>query len=283
MDIINIIGTIIDNSIEHIVTYAHMIRDSRLNKNQQDINEDIYREIDYLKGSENAQLQEEINLLKEEDIRIHERINSLGQASIENELQEFRTSVENTFGNIRNSIQEQSNSFNQSVSNINTNISDINSDITNINSELSTTNSKIDDINSLLPDINTEFSNINLKISTINSTLPDINSSIETIQQEIQEKEIELNNSIESLSQSTQEQNQIFNETLESIQQDTQNINNRLSYIEQGNIEGPIKHKLISLEDYEALESYEENTLYLIIESKENYSVFGDAFPFILG
>ena len=269
MDIINIIGTIIDNSIEHVVTYAHMIRDSRLNKNQQDINEDIYREIDYLKESENTQLQEEINLLKEEDIRIHERINSLEQASTENELQEFRTSVENTFGNIRNSIQEQSNSFNQSISNINTNISDINSDITNINSELSTTDSKIDDIN--------------LKISTINSTLPDINSSIETIQQEIQEKEIELNNSIESLSQSTQEQNQIFNETLESIQQNTQNINNRLSYIEQGNIEDPIKHKLISLKDYEALESYEKNTLYLIIESEENYSVFGDAFPFILG
>jgi len=33
MDFINIIGTIIDNSIEHVVTFAHMIKDLRLNKN----------------------------------------------------------------------------------------------------------------------------------------------------------------------------------------------------------------------------------------------------------
>ena len=40
MDFINIIGTLFDNSIDHIVALAHQIKDLRLNKNQQDINEE---------------------------------------------------------------------------------------------------------------------------------------------------------------------------------------------------------------------------------------------------
>lgn len=48
MDFINIIGTIIDNSIEHVVTFAHMIKDLRLNKNQQDINQEIYDRLEYI-------------------------------------------------------------------------------------------------------------------------------------------------------------------------------------------------------------------------------------------
>lgn len=45
MDFINIIGTLFDNSINHIVALAHQIKDLRLNKNQQDINEDLYDKI----------------------------------------------------------------------------------------------------------------------------------------------------------------------------------------------------------------------------------------------
>lgn len=45
MDFINIIGTFFDNSIEHVVALAHQIKDLRLGKNQQDINEDIYIQI----------------------------------------------------------------------------------------------------------------------------------------------------------------------------------------------------------------------------------------------
>lgn len=50
MDFINIIGTIIDNSIEHVVTFAHMIKDLRLNKNQQDINEELYNRLEYIES-----------------------------------------------------------------------------------------------------------------------------------------------------------------------------------------------------------------------------------------
>ena len=45
MDFIDIIGTLFDNSIEHVVALAHQIKDLRLGKNQQDINEDIYTQI----------------------------------------------------------------------------------------------------------------------------------------------------------------------------------------------------------------------------------------------
>ena len=45
MDFLNIIGTIFDNSVEHVVAIASQIKDLRLGKNQQDINEDIYNEI----------------------------------------------------------------------------------------------------------------------------------------------------------------------------------------------------------------------------------------------
>ena len=45
MDFINIIGTLFDNSIEHVIALAHQIKDLRLNKNQQDINEDLYDQI----------------------------------------------------------------------------------------------------------------------------------------------------------------------------------------------------------------------------------------------
>ena len=45
MDFINIIGTLFDNSVEHIAALANQIKDLRLGKNQQDINEDIYNKI----------------------------------------------------------------------------------------------------------------------------------------------------------------------------------------------------------------------------------------------
>lgn len=46
MSFINIIGTLFDNSVNHIVALANQLLDQRLNKNQQDINEDIYNKLD---------------------------------------------------------------------------------------------------------------------------------------------------------------------------------------------------------------------------------------------
>lgn len=54
MDFINIIGTIFDNSVEHVAALANQIKDLRLGKNQQDINEDIYNKIQEASGGGTA-------------------------------------------------------------------------------------------------------------------------------------------------------------------------------------------------------------------------------------
>jgi hypothetical protein len=55
MDFINIIGTIFDNSVEHIAALANQIKDLRLGKNQQDINEDIYNKIQEVSGGTSSE------------------------------------------------------------------------------------------------------------------------------------------------------------------------------------------------------------------------------------
>lgn len=67
MDFLNIIGTLFDNSVEHVVALANQIKDLRLGRNQQDINEDIYNEIQAVKNSSgnNPELQGEIEALSQ--------------------------------------------------------------------------------------------------------------------------------------------------------------------------------------------------------------------------
>ena len=67
MDFLNIIGTLFDNSVEHVAALAHQIKDLRLDKNQQNINEDIYNEIQAVKdsGGNNPELYEEIEALSQ--------------------------------------------------------------------------------------------------------------------------------------------------------------------------------------------------------------------------
>jgi hypothetical protein len=62
-------------------------------------------------------------------------------------------------------------------------------------------------------------------------------------------------------------------------------LNRRVTYIEENGLEsnGGLKHKLVSRQEYSALESYDRNTLYIIVDFNENTSVFGDTFPLILG
>lgn len=60
MDFINIIGTLFDNSVEHVVALANQIKDLRLGKNQQDINEDIYKKIQEASVGGNGEAFEEL-------------------------------------------------------------------------------------------------------------------------------------------------------------------------------------------------------------------------------
>lgn len=79
MDRINIIGTLFDNSIEHVVALANQIKDLRLEKNQQDINEDIYDKIDsYINNLQN-QILDEKNRAEQTESYISNKLNSLEQ------------------------------------------------------------------------------------------------------------------------------------------------------------------------------------------------------------
>ena len=191
MDFINIIGTFFDNSIEHVVALASQIKDLRLNKNQQDINEDIYNEFGEI-TEENEEIKQDIVLLKEEDQKIYNRI---------------------TF------VEED------------------------------------------LESVHQEFSDLH---------------------QEIDEDLSSIHNQLETISDINLEELRDISETIEDIHRDTKELDERIAEIESHGSDG-IKHKLISQREYEALESYERNTLYIIVDFDDHASVFGDKFPFILG
>lgn len=188
MDFINIIGTFFDNSIEHVVALAHQIKDLRLNKNQQDINEDIYNEIGGRKEEDNA-IKQDIALLKDEDQKIHTKI-----TFIEEDLE----SVQQEFEDVHSNLDRLAGVSSQGIREINENLDSI-------------------------------------------------------------------------------------NEHIQHIDRDNENLDQRVSYIEENGSLGGIKHRLVSRQEYAALESYDRNTLYIIVDFNENTSVFGDTFPLIFG
>lgn len=88
MDFINIIGTLFDNSIEHVVAFAKQIKDQRLNKNQQDINED---------------LENSIRDFEQSNININKDLESFGTKLFN--LQRLISQIENSNENIQNKLQ----------------------------------------------------------------------------------------------------------------------------------------------------------------------------------
>lgn len=209
MDFINIIGTFFDNSIEHVVALAHQIKDLRLNKNQQDINEDVYNEIEGLK-EEDGTIKQDITLLKEEDQKIHTKI---------------------TF------IEE---------------------DLESVHQEFQEVNQKMDS-----------------KFEEIDGGFEEVHNNLDRLAGVSSQGILEINENIDSI-----------NEHIQNINRDNENLNRRVTYIEEnGSLEanGGLKHRLVSKQEYAALESYDRNTLYIIVDFNENTSVFGDTFPLILG
>ena len=74
----------------------------------------------------------------------------------------------------------------------------------------------------------------------------------------------------------------------ESIRQLSQSINNLNNKIDNIDVtpKDSVKHVFITQAEYDALETYERNTLYLIVEyhnTEKPGSHFGDTFPFVLG
>lgn len=78
---------------------------------------------------------------------------------------------------------------------------------------------------------------------------------------------------------STEDINELRQKILEyKDQQDY--LNNKL---EELSLKHKYKHKIISQARYEALQKYDKNTIYLVTESLDEASGFGDIFPFVLG
>ena len=202
MDFINIIGTFFDNSIEHVIALASQIKDLRLNKNQQDINEDIYNEIEEIK-EENEEIKQGI---VREDQKINTRITFI-EEDLESVHQEFAD------------LHQENEEINQKV------------------------DSKFEEIDE------------------------DLNS---------------VHRQLETISGINFEELKGIGETIDDIHRNTQELDERITEIESHSSDG-IKHRLVSQREYEALESYERNTLYIIVDFDDHASVFGDKFPFILG
>lgn len=136
-----------------------------------------------------------------------------------------------------------------------------------------------------------------IKDLRLNKNQQDINEEIynKLSQSELQSEQ--LSNTITNLNEINQENSNKLNnhdQQFEQISQDTTNINNRLDSLINENREinrilneiktNQFRHIILTQSQYDKLQSYQKNTVYLIVEKENNtYSVFGDTFPFILG
>lgn len=385
MDFINIIGTFFDNSIEHVVALAHQIKDLRLGKNQQDINEDIYKEIQVAKETkdkskgyydsyqsliQNVPIPEigdwavvknpndgkwyvykcvvkgywketdeeyshEINLApyaKKDEFKTVNGQSILGEGDIETG-DKYELADQNTDGllpkelyssllTIKNetlpqiqehidhilqlfddeetpeNIQEIIDRYNQ-IAEFIKNLGEedngqilynILNDIEDLKDEFESLDADIENnIKREITDIKDDLTGVHDSIDSINTSIDNIDEKIGNIEGNIGEALTSLGtrlNSLERTSVSQETVNSLNNRIGEEISR-AQGIENsldrRISELEQNPVSNKVKHIFITQEQYEALESYERDTLYLIIESSSEVSHFGDSFPFILG
>lgn len=312
MDFINIIGTIFDNSINHVVALANQIKDLRLNKNQQDINEDIYQKIQNIDNKQNKSkgyysslqvLQQAIPNPEVGDWAVVHYGNSnlmcvcdtAGTWTLTEEEYEEEIPLEDY---IKKTELKTIN--NQSL------IGDGNIEITGGGGGSSDILVATADRDGLMP--KESYSTL----QHINDTIiPGIQADIRNLEfligdnsnvQEIIEKYRVIKEFIDSLENSTEGQDILngilqqisslrndINQTLREYKSEQDSIKQRLLSLEENGTTTTIvgqekyRHQLITQSRYNALTSYEKNTLYLITDFLDETSVFGDTFPLILG
>ena len=315
MDFINIIGTIFDNSINHVVALANQIKDLRLNKNQQDINEDIYQKIQNIidnKSNKSKGYYSSLQVLQQAIPNPE-----VGDWAIVHYGNSNLICVCNTAGTWTLTEEEYEGE-------------EISLDEYVKKTELKTINNQ-----SLIGDGNIEIigggggGSSDILVATserdglmpkesystlqyINDTIiPGIQADIKNLEfliendsslQEIIEKYRVIKEFIDSLENSTEGQDILngilqqinslrneINQTLREYKSEQDSIKQRLSSLEENGTTTTIvgqekyRHQLITQSRYNALTSYERNTLYLITDFLDETSVFGDTFPFILG
>lgn len=305
MNFINIIGTLFDNSISHIVAIANQIWDLRLNRNQQDINEDLYDRISRvdakkekskgffpslasLQNAEPEPLVGDWATISENSKIIVCRCETEGiwtktseEVSLEVPLYEYakRNDLKTINGQailidssnpLDNNIQVEGGE--QGFIPIASSESDglLSKELYNEWDTLKTTtiielDRRIENLESLVNTNDLEIQNIITKYNVIKDFISNINPNSDVLSQIITD--------ISSL------QNAITVETTRALSEEN-SLKSRVKYLEQNGTEG-FHHIILTQAEYDALNSYDNRTIYLIISSRDSWGL-GDPLPIIL-
>lgn len=188
--------------------------------------------------------------------QICEFIASLGDSDNGQVLQQIIADVDTLKADV-NSIEED----------INTNVK---RDLTQVKDRISELNGAIEKINEDMADADASVSE---KFIHVYERIQDIENTAGGNLDEIRNDISELNNSVEKI-----------DNNIDSIESNVSNLGDRIQQLEQNPSRDSIKHIFLTQSAYDALETYEENTLYLIVDPTSGGSRLGeDTFPLILG
>ena len=284
MDYIDIIGTIYDNSTEHTAVIAQQVKDLRLNKNQQRINEDIYNKIDEVDSKQKkskgyfTSLEELNNLLPNPEVGDWAVVLSNGSQLIcyctEEGVwtltdEEYKEELDLMEYLKKSELKTINNQSLIGPGNIELDISGA----TNANSEHDGLMSK---------------GSYSFLQTLKNVTIPGLEQKIENLETVFQGNDEDIQDIIDRYNVIKEFINELGSDedVLSSILNSISSLEERIERLENNpeNLGGGIKHVFITESRYNSLEQYDKDVLYLIVNAfTGDTSVFGDQFPLILG
>lgn len=234
----------------------------------------------------NSEIREDLTEAKNNILEINgaiERINQVLESSNASNAEKFLEIYER-LQNIETASGGNLDEINNSITAINNSITTVNEDIDSLESNITTISSDIDSLKDNVTNINSSITDINHDISGVNSSITTINNNIDSLEENV----TTINNDINSLEEDVTTINtgiSGINNDIDSLENNIENIGTRVQQLEQNQPRDSIKHVFITQSAYDALTTYEKDTLYLIIEqtSVEGSKLGEDAFPLILG
>ena len=185
------------------------------------------------------------------------------------DLKEFVTTVESTFVEVKAELTD--------VKDDNTAIHVI---LDRINNSITTINDTIQELGSNIAE---QLISVNNRITATNNRIDQLDDDTQAALQDIN---INLGNTVTRLNNKVNTLEETLNtETNRAIEAES-TLANKINELEQrpgGGGGDSTKHIFLTQAEYDALESYEVDALYLIIERTESNTHFGDRFPLIFG
>jgi predicted nucleic acid-binding Zn-ribbon protein len=131
-------------------------------------------------------------------------------------------------------------------------------------------------------DIAAQLIAINNRIDTTNNRITALDTDTQSA---LQDLSISISNYINRTNTKLEEVTDLVNTETNRATAAEQALAERITQVEEnpGTPKDSIKHLFMTQAEYDALESYERDTLYFILETSESHSHFGDTFPLILG